>query len=216
MNHPRRKMIVASVVFLLLISGPGMSQTLIDLNESPSFSSKGDKAAKIVLLEFADYQCPFCARFHRETFPQIDKDYISTEKIRFVFRNFPLERSHPDAFKAAEAALCAGEQGKFWSMHSWLFNLQSSSRFNDWVNYAQRLDLDAAQFMNCLDADSTAAMVRKDVSDGKSAGVKVTPTFLLGVADPKTSQMKVFNKIEGAEGYSTFKKALDSLIAMEK
>jgi protein-disulfide isomerase len=214
MNHLRRNVIIASVFFLLLLCSQGMSQTLIDLNESPS--SKGDKAAKIILLEFADYQCPFCARFHRETFPQIDKDFISPGKIRFVFKNFPLERSHPDAFKAAEAALCAGEQGKFWSMHSWLFNLQGSSRFNDWANYAQRLDLDPAQFMSCLDADSTAAKVRKDISDGKSAGVKVTPTFLFGVADSKTSQMKVFNKIEGAEDYSTFKKALDSLIAMEK
>jgi protein-disulfide isomerase len=214
MNHSRRKVIVASVFFLLLISGPGMSQSLIDLNDS--LSSKGDRAAKIILLEFADYQCSFCLRFHRETFPRIDKDYIAAGKIRFIFRHFPLEKSHPYAFKAAQAALCAGEQGKFWPMHSWLFDYQKSSRFNDWANYAELLKLDAARFMSCLDSESTAAKVRKDMSDGKSAGVKVTPTFLLGVADAKTSRVKIFNKIEGAEDYSTFKEALDSLIAMEK
>jgi protein-disulfide isomerase len=214
MNHPCRKLICASVFFLLLIGRPGMSQSLIDLDESPS--SKGSRAAKIILFEFADYQCLFCLRFHRETFPRIDKDYILTGKIRFIFRHFPLEKSHPHAFKAAQAALCAAEQGKFWQMHNWLFDYQNSSRFNDWANYADLLDLDETRFMSCLDAGSTASKVKKDMADGKSAGVKVTPTFLFGVADSKTSRVKVFNKIEGAEDYSTFKKALDSLIAMEK
>jgi protein-disulfide isomerase len=232
MNHSHRKATIASVFFFLLLvsdsgrshllisgsgrshllSGSGGRQSLIDLNESPS---KGNVAARIILLEFADYQCPFCARFYHQTYPQIDKNYILTGKIRFIFRNFPLERSHPYAFKAAEAAICAGEQGKFWPMHKWLFNFQNTSRFSDWPNYARLLDLDAERFLTCIDAESTATKVRKDISDGKNAGVKVTPTFFLLVTDSNSSQGTIFNKIEGAEDYSTFKKAIDSLIAME-
>jgi protein-disulfide isomerase len=214
MNHQRLKVICASVFFLLLLTRPGMSQSLLDIDEFQFI--KGDKGAKVVLLEFADYQCPFCARFYRETFPRIDKNYILAGKIKFIFRNFPLERSHPYAFKAAEAAICSGEQGKFWAMHQRLFDLQDSRYFNDWANHSKTLALDSDRFMRCLDDEATASKVKKDLADGKSAGVKVTPTFLLGMADSKDSQVKIFNKIEGAEDYSTFKKALDDLITMAK
>ncbi|HVO94833.1 MAG TPA: thioredoxin domain-containing protein [Terriglobales bacterium] len=214
MNHLRSTMIYAFVFLFLLMSQPVFGQSLVGVDELQVI--KGNKNARVVLIEFADYQCPFCARFHRETFPRIDKDYVLTDKVKFIFRNFPLERSHPYAFKAAEAAICSAEQGKFWAMHSRLFDSQDSHYFNDWANHAQKLALDSDRFTRCLESDATASRVKKDLADGKSAGVKVTPTFLLGVADPKTSSVKVMQTIEGAEDYSTFKKALDDLITTAK
>src|SRR5687768_2217706 len=82
---------------------------------------KGDKSAKVVVVEFTDYQCPFCARHVRDTMPQIEAEYVKTGKVRYVTREFPLEAIHPQAFKASEAALCAGDQGKYWEMHVRLF-----------------------------------------------------------------------------------------------
>lgn len=214
MNFLRLKVICAAVLFILRVAPPAMSQISIDIGNHQSI--KGSKDAKAVLLEFADYQCPFCARFYRETFPRIDKNYILTGKVKFSYRNFPLERSHPLAFKAAEAAICSGEQGKFWAMHTRLFDLQGTRYFNDWERHAQALGLDSVNFLRCLDDEATAVKIKKDLADGKRAGVKVTPTFLFGVADSKNSPVRIFDKIEGAEDYSNFKTVLDHLIAIAK
>jgi protein-disulfide isomerase len=214
LNVLRPKVFCAAVFLVLLVTPPGMSQPSIDIGNSPSL--KGNKDAKAVLLEFADYQCPFCARFYRETFPRIEKNYILTGKIKFIYRNFPLERSHPYALKAAEAAICSGEQGKFWAMHTRLFDLQDTRYFNDWERHAQALALDAVKFARCLEDEATALKIKTDLADGKRAGVKVTPTFLFGVADSKTSRATIFDKIEGAQDYSNFKAVLDHLIDIVK
>src|ERR1044072_8686255 len=87
---------------------------LLGIDDDPV---KGDRKARLVLIEFSDYQCPFCARFVRETLPEIEKDYIKTGKLKYVFRDFPITSAHKDAFKAALAAGCALDQGKFWEMH---------------------------------------------------------------------------------------------------
>ena len=177
---------------------------------------KGNKTARVTLVEFADYQCVFCARFSHETFPQIERDYIATGSVKFVFSNFPLERSHPHAFKAAAAAHCAGEQDKFWEMHRRLFDLQDTRYFNDWSHHAQMLALDSTKFMQCLDSPATASKVRNELANGKSAGVKVTPTFFLGFTDSNVSQINALQQIEGAKPYTTFKEAFDGLLGPPK
>lgn len=212
MNHRRIEFILAWLFFVLVGSRPALSQSLIDIHDA---FSKGNKNAKVILIEFADYQCPFCARFERDTFPRIDEEYIITSKVKFIFRNFPL-KSHPDAFKAAEAAICAGEQGKFWAMHSRLFRLQDTRDFNDWAQHAKTLALNSTKFTQCLESEAAASNVRKDLDDGKNAGVKVTPTFLLGIPDDQGSKMKLLNKIEGAGSFSKFKEALDNILNLEK
>jgi protein-disulfide isomerase len=205
-------MLSGPTLLFLLFAQAGFSQTIsID-----GASVKGDKKARVILIEFADYQCTFCARFHHETFPRIDEEYVLIGKAKFIFRNFPLEHRHPYAFKAAEAAICAGEQGKFWAMHSRLFRLQDSRSFNDWSQHAKALALNSTKFTQCLEGEATAAKVKKDLADGKSAGVKVTPTFLLGLAEEESSKMKVSNKIEGAVAFSKFKEALDNILTLEK
>ena len=86
--------------------------------------SRGNDVARVVVVEFSDYQCPFCALFFRQTLPQLDQDFIKTGKIKYVFNNVPLDQIHPTAFKAAEAAECARDQGKFWEMHDQIFTNQ--------------------------------------------------------------------------------------------
>jgi protein-disulfide isomerase len=181
-----------------------------------SANFKGNKTAPITLIEFADYQCAFCARFSRETFPQIERDYIATGKVKFVFADFPLERSHAQAFKAAAAAQCAGEQGKFWEMHRRLFDLQDTRYFNDWSHHAEMLALDSTKFMQCLDSPATAAKIKTELANGKSAGVEGTPTFFLGFTESNTSQIKALRQIMGAKPYATFKEAFDSLLSMQR
>ena len=178
--------ILGPILLFLLFAQAGFSQTVITVDDA---LFKGEKNAKVTLIEFADYQCPFCARFYRETLPQIEENYISTGKVKFFFRNFPLERSHPQAFKAAEAANCAGEQGKFWAMHHRLFTHQEELGSKDLLQHAKMLALDSSKFTRCLDSEESAAKVRRDLAEGEKAGVKVTPTFLLGFTEPNNPKI---------------------------
>jgi protein-disulfide isomerase len=200
------------ILLLLLFAQVGFSQS-ISVEGAPF---KGEKNAGVALIEFADYQCTFCARFHRETLPQIERNYIFTGKVKFFFRNFPLERSHPQAFKAAVAATCAAEQGTFWAMQNRLFTHQQELGSNDLLQHAKMLALNSAKFIQCLDSEESAAKIRKELADGQKAGVKVTPTFLLGLTEPNSSEVKVLTQILGAEPYATFKEALDSLLGGRK
>jgi protein-disulfide isomerase len=172
---------------------------------------KGDRNARLVLVEFTDYQCPFCARHVRDTFPQLEADYIKTGKLRYVTREFPLESIHPQAFKAAEAALCAGDQGKYWEMHARLFANQRALGADQLGAHAQAVGLDEAKFSQCLSGGTKAAKVRRDLADGAKAGVTGTPAFFLGVADGAT--VKVVRVIKGAQPLASFKEAIDSALA---
>ena len=173
---------------------------------------KGDKNAKVTLVEFTDYQCPFCSRHFRETYPQLDNDYVKTGKVRYVLREFPLESIHPNAYKAAEAANCAGEQGKYWEMHDRLFSNQNTLGAQELPNHAQAIGLDAAKFSACLESGKYTAKVRKDLNDAQKYGATGTPTFFVGLTDPKSSDVKAVRKIVGAQTYAAFKDAIDTLL----
>jgi protein-disulfide isomerase len=206
------RMLLGPLLFLVFAQ-PGFSQPIITVDDA---LFKGDKNARVSLVEFADYQCTFCARFYRETFPQIEENYIFTGKVKFFFRNFPLERSHPQAFKAAVAANCAGEQGKFWAMHHRLFTYQEELGSKDLLQHAKMLALDSSKFTRCLDSEESVAKVRKDLAEGEKAGVKVTPTFFLGLAEPNNPKITVQKTILGAKSYTDFKEAIDSLLGVQK
>ncbi len=203
-------LLLISILPPLLYAQVSLSQT-ISVEDAPF---KGDKNARVTLVEFADYQCPFCARYFRETLAQIEKDYIETGKVKYVFRDFPL-KSHTQAFKAAQAAYCAGEQGKYWDMHARLFSVEPTD-WQDLSHYTQPLGLDASKFQRCLNSDQSAAKVRKDLADGQKAGVKATPTFFLGLTEPNGSPIKAIKEIVGARPYTTFKDALDSLLTFQR
>lgn len=163
----------------------------------------GEKSAKVTMIEFTDYQCPFCARHFTQTFAQIKSEYIDTGKVKYIVRDFPLS-IHPNAPKASEATECADDQKEFWAMHDLLFQRQAlwSSAPNApdlFKQYAAELKLDAGDFNNCLDNGTYAAEVQKDFADGSSGGVTGTPAFFING-----------KKLSGAQPFASFKAAIDA------
>ena len=169
----------------------------------------------LTLIEFSDYQCPDCGRHARETFPQIRRDYVDTGRLKYVFRHFPIEAIHPDAFKAAEAALYAGEQGKYWEIHGHLFANQTDLGPARLLLHAQAFALDPQLFRQCLEGAKRAAEVRQDLEDGQRAGVRATPTFFLGFTAAQDSQIRSVRMIVGAQPYARFKEAIETLLASQ-
>lgn len=147
--------------------------------------------------------------------PQIEKEYIQTGKLRYAFRNFPLESLHPQAFKAAEASICAAEQGKFWPMHDQLFSNQRALGLEDLQRHAQAIGLNAARFRQCLESGKYAGKVRQDQSDGQKVGIRGTPYFAIGYPDGN-DRVKVAKIISGAYPFQSFKEAIDSLLSSGK
>ena len=178
--------------------------------------SRGSGDAKLTLIEFSDYQCPFCGRYFRETLPQIDQDYVKTGRVRYVFRDFPLEAIHKEALKAAEAANCAGEQGRYWEMHDRLFANQQALAPAELPGHASTLGLDAPRFQQCLDSEKYTAAIRQDMSEAQQAGVRGTPSFFIGLTGSDGSSVKTLRRITGAVPYATFKEAFDSLLSAQK
>jgi protein-disulfide isomerase len=171
---------------------------------------KGEKTARLTMVEFTDYQCPFCSRYARDTFPQIEKDYIATGKIKYVLMDLPLESIHKLAFKAAETANCAGEQGKYWQMHDRLFENQKA--LEPWSGHAEAIGLDVPQFEACLGSGKHAAEIRRDMAQAQSAGVTGTPGFFLAVTDPASTKVKTLRVLKGAQPYANFKAQIDALL----
>ncbi len=140
---------------------------------------KGAKNAKLTLIEFSDFQCPYCAKF-TPSLDQVLSEYDG--QVRLVFKQFPLSSLHPEAQKAAEAAECAADQGKFWEMHDALF-IMNTAQTMSLTNYkakAAELGLDTTKFNSCLDNGSKAQKVREDYQEGISAGVTGTPGTFVG------------------------------------
>lgn len=147
---------------------------------------KGDENAKVTIVEFSDFQCPFCKSFIDDTYQQLDEQYIKTGKVKFAFRHYPLTVIHPNAPKAAEAAECANEQDKFWEYHDVLFknqetwSPQSSTTFADSLtDYAGQVGLDTVQFRSCLDSGKYKQKVDDDLTAGQAIQVGGTPAFFI-------------------------------------
>lgn len=172
----------------------------------------GDKDAKVTAIEFFDFQCGFCGRHAAKTFPLLMNEYIKTGKLKYVVRDFPLD-SHPQAPKAAEAARCAGEQGKYWPMYDRLFENPKLLAEKDLSAHAQAIRLDTAKFGKCLGSGQYASLVSKDQHVGELAGVDGTPSFFLGLTEKGGATIKATRTLRGAQPYPYFKDAIDSLLA---
>jgi protein-disulfide isomerase len=160
----------------------GDSGAKADIKITKDDHIRGNKNAKITIVEYSDIQCPFCSRFH-ETMLQVMKNY--PDKVRWVFRHFPLESIHPYARKAAEAAECAGEQGKFWEYTDKLYANQSSLSTEYLSTAAQEVGLNTGKFDSCLSSGKMAARVSSDLQQGQNLGVKGTPgSFINGKSVP--------------------------------
>jgi protein-disulfide isomerase len=144
--------------------------------------------------------------------PQIEKEYIATGKVKYVFLDFPLP-FHKQASKAAEAAHCAGEQGKYWEMHDQLFANQKALEPKDLSEYAGKIELDITKFQECLDSGKYAEEIKKDIVEAQKAGVTGSPAFFFGYAEPdKPNTIKATKMLKGAQPYFKFKESIDSLL----
>jgi protein-disulfide isomerase len=174
---------------------------------------KGPAEAAITLVEFTDYQCPFCARHVRDTWPKIDAEYVQTGKIRYVMLDLPLESIHKQAFKAAEAANCAGDQGKYWEMHDRLF--ENAKALEPWSAHAQALALDVAAFDACMASDKHAPEVRRDMEEARKVGITGTPGFFLARREPGPgSRVRTIAQIRGARPFEDFKAEIEKALAV--
>jgi len=174
---------------------------------------KGDPNAPITIIEFSDFQCPFCKIFHETTLPLIEKNYIETGKVKFVYRDYPIIEIHPNAAPAALGANCANEQEKFWEYHDKLFenqeqwaSLDNQNAISIFEKFAEELDLDTDTFNNCLKSMKYLEEIRKDFNDGVAYGVSGTPGFFIG------NEKIGFGRVSGAQPYAAFEQILDQLL----
>ena len=165
----------------------------------------GDKDASVIMIEFSDFQCPFCRSFWRDTLPLIKSEYIDAGKVRFVYRDFPLS-FHPGAISAAQATECAEEQGKFWEMHDKIFSEQDKQgggtvQFDeaDIKHWADDIGLNTNKFNSCLDSQKYVEEINKDIKDGQTAGISGTPTLFING-----------KSVVGAQPFSVFKTLIEA------
>lgn len=199
--------------FLQQLIGQAQEPKIVDASVAIAGEpAKGSPTAKVTLIEVSDYHCPFCRRHMQTTQPQIDSEYISTGKLQYIFIDYPIEQLHPEAFKAHEAANCAGDQGKYWEMHARLF-ASPTRDLGLLVDQAKQLGLDGGALKACLDSGKYSKSVRDSVARMEQLGVNSTPTFLLGVTPAPGQPMRVAKVVKGAVPFAEFKKAIDGMIA---
>jgi len=140
----------------------------------------GEDDAPVTIVEFSDYECPFCTRFYSNTLPELKKTYIDTGKVKFVYRDFPLG-FHKQAVPAAVAVNCAGEQGKYFEYHNKIFDSGGAGGKgeSDYKRWAKELNLDLAKWEKCTSDPKQAAEIQADMRDGSAAGVTGTPGFII-------------------------------------
>jgi len=172
----------------------------------------GDENAPVTLVEFTDYQCPFCRKFHVNTFPQIKKDYIDTGKVKYVAMDLPLG-FHANAQSAANAALCARDQGKFWELRHVMIMNASKLGAEDINGYARGLGIEMPSFERCLKSKPHQPVIDADIAAARKVGITGTPTFVIVSGGKVTGDSKVKGlKQVGAQPYPSFKRLLETAL----
>jgi protein-disulfide isomerase len=171
--------------------------------------SMGRADAPLTMVEFTDLQCPFCQSFHNTVFEDLKKNYIDSGKVRFISRDYPLP-FHENAMRAAEAARCGGEQGKFWELRHVMLVNADKLQHDKILDYAKTLKLEAKAFEACLGSGKYRQSIADDIALGNAAGVSGTPTFIVGRV--QNGQLDGL-RIVGAQPYSEFEAKLQELLA---
>lgn len=185
------------------------SDVLVAVQQAPVL---GHGSARVTIVEFSDYQCPFCRRHSSQVLPELVKEYVETGKVRYIFRDFPIAALHPQAHRLHEAAHCAGDQGRYWEMHDRLFEDPQRSAAKDLAALARALGVEEPRFEQCLTDGVHAARVRQGIADGAKARVRGTPTFFVGLTEPDGAPIRPQHLIQGAQPYAAFKQAIESLL----
>jgi len=171
---------------------------------------RGQNSATVAIVEYADYECPYCGQYEHDVYPQVSRDYIQTGKIKYFFRDLPLPM-HPRALGAARAARCAGEQGKYWEMHDSLFAKQNAIRDVDMPGHTQELGLDTTKISECLVSDRYTDEINKSIAEAEKMGIGGTPTFFIGKVDPN-DEVTNLKMIMGWRPYEDYKSVIDGLL----
>jgi protein-disulfide isomerase len=169
----------------------------------------GSKDAPLTIVEFTDYQCPFCQRFFLTTFPELKKAYIDTGKVRFYTRDMPLD-FHANAMRAAQAARCAGDQKQFWTLRDIMGAHPDKLDMASLVSYATDLKMDVPKFRTCIESEKYKNAVQSDVMEAMKIGANGTPSFVIGKSTPEGVDGEL---MVGAMPYGMFD---DKLKALEK
>jgi protein-disulfide isomerase len=177
---------------------------------APDPRSLGADTAPVAVVEYSDYQCPYCQRFHAAVLPRLKSEYIDTGKVKLFFRDLPLTM-HPQAMPAAVAARCAAQQGKFWPMNEALFAQQSELGPALYTRLAGSLALNGERFKQCLDDPETQQRVRRDAREAAGYEVSATPSFLLGRYDG--ARIEIRSVAKGFADFDSFARAIDKLLA---
>jgi protein-disulfide isomerase len=172
----------------------------------------GPESAPVTIVEFTDYQCPFCARHAKSTLPSIISEFVNRGTVRYIIRDLPLEM-HPLATHSAKAARCASGQGgkRYWQYHDALFEAQPHLAESTFAGIARKLDLDLPRFETCLRSPDIAAMVERDAAGAAEAGLTGTPSFVIGRAAGGTVRGVV---VRGAYPLAHFREAIEGALRL--
>lgn len=168
---------------------------------------RGEIEAPITILEYSDFECPFCKRHYSETYPLIEKEYIDTGLVRYVFKHYPLS-FHPQAVPAAIASECANLQGRFWDYHDVLFEEGVQGGNEAYKTYAKSIGLTESTFKDCIEKETFSEIIGFETNEGKKIGIKGTPGFVIMNTDESGEKVM----ISGAQPYSVFKQAIDEAL----
>lgn len=193
---------------------PAAVEDLRDAQTVLAENAVGHAAAPIALIEFTDFECPYCQRYALETYSRIQREFVDVGRVRYALRHFPLP-IHRLATKAGEAAECAGQQGRFWKMHDRLFENRGLGP-QEIIAGAAALRLDLSQFRRCMDSPSTESQIATDQAEGHRLEIVATPTFIIGRIQPDGKTVRSLKRINGAQPYDTFKAVIvDALQATQ-
>lgn len=201
-----------------LREGPGRSEVAAQ-PEPPAFFTlnvqgepfRGGTNARVAVVAFSDFNCSFCARFEKEIYPKIDERYVRSGRIRYLFRDLP-DRADADSITKAEAARCAGEQGKFWEMHDQLFADPLPFADETARRHIRTLGIGGADFQACLESHRYLEPIRRSSAMAGRMGIHGTPAFLVGTLDATGNVIRSVRIFTGAESFETFRALLDDLL----
>jgi len=171
---------------------------------------RGAANAKVAIIAYSEFKCPYCGAFARDTFPTLAQKYLDTGKVRFVFRHFPLDTLHPFAREAAKATVCAERQGKFWKLHDLFFADQAGLDSARMSSAVKEIGLDPTQFSACMGRDA-ASVVQLDQDSGQPLGITGTPTFFVGIIQ-SDSRVRLTERLGGAMPLQKFETSLDKAL----
>jgi protein-disulfide isomerase len=185
----------------------------IDISGDPAL---GAEDALVTLIEFSDYECPFCIRHFTQTMGAIDEAFIRTGRIQYVFKDFPIAQLHPEAIRAHQAARCAAEQGKFWEMHTRMFSPAGTHTAAALEARATEAGLSLAPYRDCLASNRTVADVQASIEAAVQLGANGTPSFFVGIPDPQTNRVRVVQALSGAQPFAEFEKVITAVEAQQR